>query len=157
MTKSQLKSNSFDLILCTEVVEHNINSSLMLSEIARLLKKDGILILSTPQRYSPLELTAKIAFLPGIIDLVRLIYQEPILKTGHINLMTERMVVRQLQAANFSIIESYKTGMYLPIIAELTGNIGLHIEQWIEKKLYNTWLDGLLWTQYYIAQKSSEI
>ena len=89
-----------------------------------------------------------------MIELVRLIYQEPILKTGHINLMTEKTVTHQLQTAGFTIKESHKTGMYLPLIAELTGNIGLRIEQWLEDKLRNGWLDALLWTQYYIAQKS---
>jgi SAM-dependent methyltransferase len=153
ITASQLDDNRLDLVLC-EVIEHNVDSALMLAEIHRLLKPGGTLILSTPQRYSPLELTAKIAFLPGIIELVRLIYQEPILKTGHINLMTEKTVTHQLKTAGFTILESYKTGMYLPLIAELTGNIGLRIEQWLEEKLRNGWLDFLLWTQYYIAQKS---
>jgi len=152
MTASQLESRRFDLVLCTEVIEHNTDSALMLAEIHRLLKPKGILILSTPQRYSPLELTAKIAFLPGMIDLVRWIYREPILKTGHINLMTEQTVTRQLQTAGFSLLEQHKTGLYLPLIAELMGNTGLRLEQWLEKRVRHSRLDGLLWTQYYIAQ-----
>lgn len=80
---SKLPENSFDLILCTEVVEHIADSARAIAGMHRLLKPGGFLILSTPQRYSPLEVTAKIAFLPGIIDLVRLIYREPVLETGH--------------------------------------------------------------------------
>lgn len=152
MTASRLEDNCFDLVLCTEVIEHTADSALMLAEIHRLLKPGNTLILSTPQRYSPLELTAKIAFLPGIINLVHFIYQEPILATGHINLMTENEVTQQLQVAGFTILERHKTGIYLPLIAELTGNFGLRIEQWFEKRLCHSWLDGLLWTQYYIAQ-----
>jgi 2-polyprenyl-3-methyl-5-hydroxy-6-metoxy-1,4-benzoquinol methylase len=156
MTASQQASKHFDLILCTEVIEHNTESDLMLAEMHRLLKPNGILILSTPQRYSPLELTAKIAFLPGIINIVRWIYREPILKTGHINLMTEKTVKQQLQTAGFSLLEQHKTGLYLPLIAELMGNTALRLEQWLENRIYQSRLDGLLWTQYYIAQSSPD-
>jgi len=39
---------SFDVILCSEVFEHLPNPVLALNEFQRLLKKDGILILTTP-------------------------------------------------------------------------------------------------------------
>ena len=155
ITASTLAAESFDLILCTEVVEHIANSSLALAGMRRLLKPGGVLILSTPQRYSPLELIAKIAFLPGIIDIVRRIYREPILKTGHINLMTAREVERQLIDAGFQISERYKSGMYLPFLAEFCGALGLQLEQWIERNLCGKSCDGLLWTQYYIAHAAS--
>lgn len=153
ITKSSLSGASFDLILCTEVIEHISDSASAIMEMYRLLKPGGLLILSTPQKWSPLELTAKIAFMPGIIDLVKLIYNEPILETGHINLMTARQVTRQLQSSGFCIRECFKSGIYLPLIAEFTGKFGLSLEQWLEAKLRNSALDWLLWTQYYIAEK----
>ena len=130
-----LPDNSFDVILCTEVVEHIPNSPDALSEMRRLLRPGGALILSTPQRFSPLELAAKIAFLPGVIDLVRMIYREPILETGHINLMTERTVRKQLADAGFQVQEGYKSGMYLPLVAEFMGQPGLKLEKCLEGKL----------------------
>jgi len=151
ITASKLPDAIFDLVLCTEVVEHIQNSPSALKEMHRLLRPGGTLILSTPQCYSPLELTAKVAFLPGIIDLVRLIYQEPILETGHINLMTSQQVRQQLERAGFTILESYKSGMYLPLVAEFLGTTGLKFEQWLESKLRDSVFDGLLWTQYYVA------
>ena len=60
ITHSRLPERSFDLILCTEVVEHIADSARAIAEMHRLLKPGGVLILSTPQRYSSLELTAKI-------------------------------------------------------------------------------------------------
>ncbi len=153
MTGSSLPSSSFDFILCTEVVEHTLKSAEMIQQMARLLKPGGVLLLSTPQPYSLLELTAKIAFLPGIIQLVRWIYKEPIIKTGHINLMREKVLKQQIQAAQLSIIESHKTGFYIPVLAELTGEWGLSIEQYLARRLYNTVLEGGLWTQYYVLQK----
>lgn len=149
---SNLPETSFDLILCSEVVEHIGDSASAISGMHRLLKPGGTLILDTPQRYSPLELVAKIAFLPGIIDLVRIIYKEPILETGHINLMTHKQVSSQLEEAGFRICECYKSGIYLPFIAEFMGQTGLRLEQWLESKLRNGPFNGLLWIQYYIAE-----
>lgn len=152
ITRSQLPEGSFDLIVCTEVVEHIADSTTAIAEMHRLLARGGVLILSTPQRFSPLELAAKIAFLPGIIELVRLVYREPILETGHINLMTTRAVTAQLERPGFRILEQFKSGLYLPLIAEFTGNTGLRLEQWLESKMHRGPLDWLLWTQYFVAE-----
>ena len=113
----------------------------------RLLRPGGFLLLSTPQRYSPLELTAKIAFLPGFIQLVRWIYREPIIETGHINLMIAPQVVDQLETSGFKIIESDKTCLYLPLIAEFMGSTGLRVEKWLERIFKDSALDHILWTQ----------
>lgn len=148
---STLPEASFDLILCSEVLEHVVDSKKALSEMHRLLRPGGKLILSTPQRYSSLEVAAKIAFLPGVIDFVRLVYREPILETGHINLMTEGETIRQLMMAGFQIEERYKSGLYLPLLAEFAGEAGLRFERWLESKLQGGVFDGVLWTQYYVA------
>lgn len=149
---SALPPASFDLILCTEVVEHIADSAAALRGMRRLLKPGGVLVLSTPQRYSPLEQAARIAFLPGVIALVRRIYQEPVLETGHINLMTARTVQRQLRDARFAVREQHQSGMYLPLLAEFGGATALRFEQWLERKLRGTVAGGLLWTQFYIAR-----
>jgi len=156
ITHSSLADNTFDLILCTEVIEHIADSSAALREIGRILKPGGIAIITTPQKFSPLELTAKIAFLPGIINIVRMIYNEPILETGHINLLTESSLREQIAAARLQVIENDKTGVYIPLIAEFTGNPGQKIEARLEQALNNTFLDWLLWTQYYITRKSPD-
>lgn len=151
---SRLDAASFDLILCTEVIEHIADSPAALRGIRRLLKPGGLLVLSTPQRFSPLELTAKIAFLPAVIQVVRRIYDEPILETGHINLMTARTVQRQLGDAGFAVRERHVSGLYLPLIAEFGGAVGLRTERWLEQRLRGTAGAGLLWTQYYVADAS---
>ena len=149
---TSLAPHSFDCILCTEVVEHIEDSDAALQGMRRLLKPGGVLVLSTPQRFSPLELTAKIAFMPGVIDVVRWIYSEPILETGHINLMTEATVQKQLREAGFGIEKQYKTGMYVPVLAEFGGSVALRFERWLERHLRDSVASGLLWTQYYIAR-----
>ena len=152
ITDSDFPSGTFDLILCTEVIGHIADSQAAISQMHRLLKPGGVLVLSTPQRCSPLEMLAKIAFLPGVIQLVRLIYREPILDSGHINLMTETQVTHQLKTAGFSIVERHKSGMYLPFIAEFAGEKGLGLEKFLEKRFNGGFMDWMLWTQYYVAR-----
>jgi len=149
---SALPQQGFDLILCTEVIEHIEDSAAALRGMRRLLKPGGVLVLSTPQRYSPLELAAKIAFLPGVIRLVRRIYREPVLETGHINLMTARTVQRQLREAGFEVMEQHRSGMYLPLVAEFWGEHGLKVLQRLERQLCGGAGSDLLWTQYYVAR-----
>jgi SAM-dependent methyltransferase len=152
ITKSTLPAGKFDLVLCTEVIEHIVDSQAALNGLKRLLAENGSLVLSTPQRYSPLEICAKIAFLPGIIEIVRLIYREPIIPTGHINLLTEKQLKEQLLRSGFVIEEEYKCGFYLPIVAELFGKFGLKFEQWAERRIRYSIFSGLLWTQCYVLR-----
>lgn len=42
------KNNSFDVIMCTDVIEHIPNYKKVLSELKRVLKEDGTLIISFP-------------------------------------------------------------------------------------------------------------
>jgi len=44
------RDHSFQIVTCFEVLEHIPNTDLFFSEIRRVLKKDGILLLTTPNR-----------------------------------------------------------------------------------------------------------
>ncbi|UCG16543.1 MAG: methyltransferase domain-containing protein [Phycisphaerales bacterium] len=156
ITDSSLPGSSFDLVLCTEVIEHIRDSAAAIAQMHRLLAPGGTLILSTPQRYSTLELATRIAFLPGIVGLVRRIYREPILEPGHVNSKTGRQIVRQLEDAGFRIRQRHSSGMYVPLLAEFLGETGLWLERWLELKLRGGRLNGLLWTQYYVAQGAKD-
>lgn len=156
ITATSLPPRSFDLILCSEVVEHIPDSAAAVRGMFSLLKPGGKLILSTPQRFSPLELASKIAFLPGIVQLVRWVYREPILKQGHINLMTRGAVRAQLESAGFEIRQEYFSGVYMPLVAEFTGRVGLGLGQSLERGLRDTPLQWLLWTQYYVAVRTGD-
>lgn len=146
-----LPAASFDVVLCTEVIEHIVESRAALTGMRRLLRPGGVLLLSTPQRGSPLEVCSKIAFLPIVIGLVRLVYREPILPTGHVNVMTARELRRQLVEAGFTIRESHTSGLYVPLLAEVGGEPGQRLAAWLERRLRGGPLDWLLWTQYYVA------
>lgn len=47
-THIPLKNNSVELLLCLDVIEHIYDEMVLLKEITRVLKKDGILVFSTP-------------------------------------------------------------------------------------------------------------
>ena len=152
---SKLTAAAFDLVLCTEVIEHIENSRAVLANVYRVLKPGGILILSTPQRHSILEMTCRIAFLPGVIQLVRRIYREAVIETGHINLLTARSAREQIENAGFIIKETAVSGLYLPGIAEFLGEFGLKLEMSGERLLKRTGVTMPLWTQYYVAIRPS--
>jgi 2-polyprenyl-3-methyl-5-hydroxy-6-metoxy-1,4-benzoquinol methylase len=150
--ESKLAERSFTLVLCSEVIEHIAHSESVLAAMHRLLQPGGILLLSTPQRWSLMELTAKVAFLPGVVNIVRRIYGEAVFDMEHINSMTAGETVRQLQRAGFRIRERYKSGMYIPLVAEFAGDHGRRFEDWIERRLRGRRFDWMLWTQYYLAE-----
>ena len=152
ITASKLEPGAYQLVLCTEVIEHIADSPSALAGLAKALSKEGVVVLSTPQTFSPLELAAKIAFLPGVIHLVKWIYREPIIPTGHINLLTEGQLRRQLEQAGLVVEETFKSGFYLPLVAELGGKPGKRFLQWCESRLKNSRLSWLLWTQCYVLR-----
>jgi SAM-dependent methyltransferase len=152
--QSSFPDAHFDLILCSEVIEHIKDGRRAFAEMRRLLSPGGVLILSTPQKFSPLELFSKVAFLPGIIQIVRWIYREPILETGHINLMTRRRLRKLLAGAGLTIAETHTSGVYIPVVAEAFGTRALRLEQALEPRWRGTLLEGLLWTQFVVASPS---
>ena len=46
--EEKILAETFDIIICTEVLEHTLNQFSAINEIYRLLKWDGILLMSTP-------------------------------------------------------------------------------------------------------------
>jgi len=152
VVNSKLPERSFSLVLCSEVIEHIADSESVLAAMHRLLEPGGILLLSTPQRWSLMEMTSKVAFLPGVVNVVRRIYGEAVFDMEHINTMTAGETERQLQRAGFRIRERHKSGMYIPLVAEFAGEGGRRFEEWVERRVRGNRFDWMLWTQYYVAE-----
>lgn len=148
-----MRTGAFQLILCSEVIEHVAESRSALRELYRLLTPEGVLILTTPQRFSSLEQLARIAYLPGVIQLVRWVYDESVWDDDHINLMTEGEMRRQLDEAGFAVVEQHKLGVYIPLVAEFGGEPALRLAKKLERRLRSGRLDWLLWTQCYVLKK----
>lgn len=152
ITSPHLEDGDFDVVLCSEVIEHIREYDKALHNIRRFLKPEGHLVLSLPQRFSVVEVVTRVAFLPWVIDLVKLVYKEPLLDPGHINLMSKSKLWRSLEAVGFEVVETYRSGLYLPVLAECGGRTAVDIEQWIESRIRDGILGWLLWTQYYVAR-----
>jgi len=155
ITDSKLPAHSFDLVLCSEVLEHIPDTGRAVAGIRRVVAPGGLLVLSTPQRHSLMELACKLAFMPGIIKLVRQVYGEAVFETGHISLMTGRQMTDALESAGFHIRQQFKSGLYLPLVAEFAGITGMRLERWLEERLRDGPLSWTLWTQYYVAQAAA--
>lgn len=145
-----------NLALLTEVLEHvpRDRSLAMLKSLHATLRQDGRLILTTPQRYSTMELMARLLKLPPVLALARRLYGAAD-ELGHINLLTSAQLRQQLAAAGFEIESEARFGFYLPVIAEFGGSAGWRLLQRVER-----WLDAipglrdLIWTQAYVLKKS---
>lgn len=151
--ESRFEDGSFGLVLCSEVLEHVPDPERSLHTLYRILCPGGIAIVTTPQRYSVLELACKVAFLPGVIHLVRRVYREPVLETGHVSLRTNAAFRRAVDDAGFQVLEHDKFGLYLPVLAEFGGQAGGRLIERLERRMTGSSLDGALWTQAYVLRK----
>lgn len=150
---STISNDDFDMVLCSEVLEHVPDPKKAVATLFRIVKPGGIAVVTTPQRFSILELCCKVAFLPGVIHVVRMIYREPILETGHISLKSHKEFRQLLDDAGFTILEETKFGLYLPLIAEFAGDFGGRLIERFEKWLKQGILSNLFWTQAYVLKK----
>jgi SAM-dependent methyltransferase len=140
-------------VLCSEVIEHTPEPDLVLAGLHRVLRPGGVLVLTTPQSHSTLELVARVAFRPGVIRLVRLAYREPVLPTGHVSLLTAGQMRSNLDQHGFGVRKHETFGLYLPLLAELGGKLALRIERGLERRISGGRMDGLLWTQCWVAER----
>ena len=152
VTASRL--GTFDVVLCTEVIEHVADPVAALRGLRGLLSPGGSLVLSTPQRHSTLEVAGRVAFRPGVLQVVRLVYREPILPTGHISLLTERDLRAGFARAGLAVAEAEKTGLYLPLVAEAGGERARRAAERLARRIRGTRLDPLLWTQLYLVRRA---
>jgi ubiquinone/menaquinone biosynthesis C-methylase UbiE len=59
------KDSSFDRVICSEVIEHVVAPTLLLSEIARVMKKDGIVIFTIPNE-SRIVILRRLIYFTGL-------------------------------------------------------------------------------------------
>jgi 2-polyprenyl-3-methyl-5-hydroxy-6-metoxy-1,4-benzoquinol methylase len=145
----------FDLVLCSEVIEHVPNPSDFMAGLANSVRPKGILVLTTPQPWSLMELTATLALSAPGIKLTRLIYREPVLPTGHVSVQSSEQIARLLAENEFDILKSLYFGLYIPVIAEFGGKLSVPILKTLEKCIQRFGPRRLLWTQLYVARKKT--
>ncbi|WP_299101260.1 bifunctional 2-polyprenyl-6-hydroxyphenol methylase/3-demethylubiquinol 3-O-methyltransferase UbiG [uncultured Winogradskyella sp.] len=108
------ENNSFDAIMCTEVFEHIINPREAVKEFARLLKKDGFLILTAP--FCSLTHFAPYHFYSGFN---RFFYET------------------ELKAHGFEIVEMEANGNYFEFLAQEVNRLS-----YVSKRFSNVTLNS---------------
>ena len=144
-----------DLAICSEVLEHvpPDRSQAMVETLFDALRPGGVLILTTPQRYSTVELVTRLFRFPLILRLARRLYGSAE-ELGHINLLTVGAFRRQLGRAGFTVTAQRRFGFYLPVVAEFGGKPGSGLLRGLEHVLRAVPLArGLLWTQGWVLQR----
>lgn len=89
----------FDLVICSEVLEHLQKDLQVLRKIYSLLKPGGTLFLSTPSVNSPIHTLRMIFFKKDSFDE----------EVGHLRRYDMKQLVSLLKKANYKILEIYKT------------------------------------------------
>jgi len=102
--KMPFRSGSFNIAVCTEVIEHVPNDVCLLQEIYRILDKEGFLILTTPNLYT-----------------FETIFQKFVLKKevkisipDHLREYSWRELESKLRKARFNILSFSSIGFYIP-------------------------------------------
>lgn len=143
----------YDLVLCSEVIEHINQPEEFVASLSDNVKLGGYLILTTPQPYSLMELTCKVGLSSALIPIVRMLYREPVLPTGHINLMSQRRVIDLLVQNKLRIVGQHVLGLYIPLLAEFGGQRAVNVCKFLEKWMAKIGVSWPLWTQIYVAIK----
>lgn len=105
------KNNQFDLIISSETIEHLQNPHLFLSEIHRILKPKGTLILTTPNVTNIFSrfyffFTGRLAFhTPNDYHL-----------SGHITILPDWLLKYFFAETNFKLLTQTYSSCYLPIL-----------------------------------------
>jgi SAM-dependent methyltransferase len=150
-----LELGQHDLAICSEVLEHvpPERSQAMLNSLFGALKPGGTLILTTPQRYSMVEIGARLLRFGPLLALARKLYGSAE-ELGHINLLTAGALQDQLERSGFVIGKSKRFGFYLPVVAEFGGQGGASLLRGLGGALANVpLLRGLLWTQGWVLTR----
>jgi len=109
-----IKDNSLDAILCVEVIEHVEDPLLVFKEFSRILKKDGLLVLSAP--FNSLTHYAPYHYATGFS---RYYYQKHLPNYG------------------FEIKEITPNGNYFEYFAQETRRLNEVSEKYVNKKIRN--------------------
>ena len=96
------KDSEFDVIFCSEVVEHLPIISVFLEECGRVLKKGGTLLLTTD---NPTYIKNRISFLFGKADF--LVHQP------HVHLYTPSKMQELLEENGFSVLKKKNIGNFV--------------------------------------------
>jgi len=124
----------FNIILCSQVIEHITEDDLLLGQFAHALKPRGLLILGTPNEG---------CFMARLRNHV---FERNILKnTDHLHFYREQLIRRKIEAAGFIIQEVMRENWFFPhqLINNYLANRdwGFRLMSWLNK-IIPSWTAG---------------
>lgn len=123
--KWPFQAEFFDVVLASEIIEHIYDTDFFLRECYRVLKKKGILILTTPNiAYLGSRLRLLIGRRPPVID-IRVNKKT----SGHIRAFTYHDLKVLLKDNNFILDKFSGLDFYLPFVSQDTKNLGFFCYQ----------------------------
>jgi 2-polyprenyl-3-methyl-5-hydroxy-6-metoxy-1,4-benzoquinol methylase len=102
--KNNLKENSFDIVVSSQILEHFENPLELITEIRRILKKDGILILAVPYD-TFFSLWRPLFFIRCFIDGTIKRSKYYLKKGGHVQKFSPKTLKKLLQKNNFQVLK----------------------------------------------------
>ena len=105
--KLALKDNAFDLVVCTETIEHVRDVQLLLSEVRRVLRPGGRLAVSAPWH----------GRLLGLDLLIRGFERHFDPQSAHVRFFTMRSITELLDALGFDVQRAERRGSGLYLVA----------------------------------------
>ena len=101
LKRGALSKEEFDVILCSEVVEHLPIINVFLGECSRVLKKGGLLLLTTD---NPTYIKNRLRFLLGKADFLA--------HAPHLHLYTPAKLKELLEAQGFNVLKAKNIGNF---------------------------------------------
>jgi len=108
LTNLPIKKDTFDSIICFEVIEHIENTDAVFSEFRRILKKEGDLFITTPNGYGAFAIIQDI-----ILPKIGFVRQG--VETYHIHRFTENFLRKLISRKGFQINRFYNSEFLSPI------------------------------------------
>ena len=102
----KINNESVDIVLSNQVIEHIVKYEKYLSEIKRILKSNGLLILSTPNFHNPKNTLLKNFFKRPIMRWENNQNLPPAKYRGHVKEFFEDELITIVQKYNFKLLDS---------------------------------------------------
>ncbi len=131
-------TEKFDVVLCTEVIEHVLKPNLVVKKISLLLEKRSLFILSVPNGFG----TYEVFFDWPLILLRRLLKIKTEKGYYHVNFFTLGMIKNLLEKNNFEIVCIKKRGFFpiLPKMLKRFELLDLKLAEILPSWLVNDWI-----------------
>lgn len=144
------RDNVFDIVIGADIIEHLTKPTLSLQEIHRILKRSGILVITTPNAkslfYSLLHLNLKYLLLKNSSTRVFTSNRDRAHRyVGHCNKYACSGLIQEVERSGFKVTHIGTFNWYWPINTPLT-KMG---RRFIRSKLYRKLIKGKLQDRYF--------